>query len=108
MDNERAAFIAAMYREEPKRQPTQRVETPAGKSRKIRVGIVEYEVPTMAYVETLERLVAIQGVELVRQKRLLNSLLDDRVNTRNTLNRQSGAMRDVRAQMDTKIGRTME
>lgn len=108
MDDERAAFIATMYQEEPKRQLTKRVETPVGKSRKIRVGIVEYEVPTLAYVETLERLLAVQGAELAQQRRILSRLLDDHSNTRNTLSRQSSAMRDVRAQMDTKIGRTPE
>lgn len=80
MDDERANFIAAMYKKEPTSHLTPRVDAPIGKSRKIRVGIIEYEVPTVTYVETLERLVAMQGSELLQQKRLLKQLLSDRKN----------------------------
>ncbi len=76
MDDDRAALLGAMYQQPPSAARNGK-SAPAigGKTRRIRVGIVEYEVPTVEAVAHLEQIVAQQANEIAQQKRLLIRLL---------------------------------
>jgi hypothetical protein len=65
-----------------------------GKTRRIRVGIVDYEVPTVEAVVYLERLVAQQAHEIAQQKRLLAQVMSSLEQTQGFVRRQATRRRE--------------
>lgn len=90
-------LLAAMYTIDDK--PSQPVEQSNPRSRKIRVGIIEYEVPSMAYVQHLEQIVMQQANELARQQRALDRISALLYGTRNFLRRQTDPLQNRRTRM---------
>ena len=111
MDDEnedRAAVLSAMYQDDgdhPTRSTTRIADASVGRSRKIRVGIVEYEVPTPEYVQSLERLLQRQAVELAEQRQLITRLTAAVSQARHSYRSNAHALDAIRGELDKKIGR---
>lgn len=96
MDSE---LMAAMYHIDDA-DPTDAMIPPQDmRSRRIRVGIVEYEVPTVEYVRHLERLILRQANLLEQQRRMLERLAGGMHGTRNFVRRQAGGLADLRGDL---------
>jgi hypothetical protein len=105
MDEERDDLIASMYQSDDAetQQATQIEPSGFNRTRKIRVGIIEYEVPTIEYVHRLEILIASQGKMIERQKHMIDDLRGSVVSTRNFLRRQTSNMVEMREDLNQKI-----
>lgn len=107
MDFDRDELYAAMYNdeEEPEKTKEPSYIDPTGFSRtkKIRVGAVEYEVPTIEYVSRLEQLVLRQARVINQQKRHLERLEGFVLSTRNFIRRQTNRIAEIQTDLDGKI-----
>ena len=93
---DRDELLAAMYNDDAAPAPNMPLEQSGLRSRKIRVGIVEYEVPTMEWVRHLEQLVQHQADLLEQQRRSLDRLDGLLRGTRSFVRRQTDALSDLR------------
>ena len=91
---DREQLLAAMYNDEADVVKTTPIEQTGLRSRKIRVGIVEYEVPTMEYVHHLERLVTQQAETLTHLRRTNERITAMLYGTRNFVRRQTETVRN--------------
>ena len=98
-------FLTAMYQDD--QEPVQETGPidPAGfnHSRKIRVGIIEYEVPTLEYVARLEQLVARQQTTIDRLSRSVSRFHAMLLATRNATRKHSAAINEVANELTTKV-----
>ena len=72
------------------------------RTRFIRVGPIAYEVPTIEYVQTLERLLQRQQDVLDQQRRAIDRLQVMLQGTRNFVRSQSGVLGDLRHEIVRK------
>jgi hypothetical protein len=83
-NDNRAAILAAMYQDNEAEIDDDTIDddgyhhkpvTQAGaRTRRIRVGAIEYELPSIEYVQQLERTLAQQNDTLLQQRRLIDRL----------------------------------
>jgi hypothetical protein len=87
---DRTELLTAMYRDDAAETATQvPVEPGQQRSRKIRVGIIEYEVPTMEYMRHLEHIIAQQAQMLAQQRRLIARIESGAHTTRSFVRRHA-------------------
>ena len=91
-------LLAAMFSDDEVK-PSVPLEKSGARTRKIRVGIVEYEVPTLEWVRHLEQTVLHQADLLEQQRRELDRLGVMLRGTRNFIRRQTDAI-DTRRRTD--------
>jgi len=96
MDSE---LLAAMYHVDDDEHPGAMIQPQDMRSRRIRVGIIEYEVPTVEYVQHLERLILRQAGLLEQQRRMLERLAGSMHGTRDFIRRQAGGVADLRGEV---------
>lgn len=102
---QRAALLAAMYDSDDDQPDSPPIEPRSdSRTRKVRVGIIEYELPSIEYVMRLEQVVARQQATLDRQQRMINRMQVALANLRRVVNGQSKAMHEVYEELDTKLG----
>jgi hypothetical protein len=93
-------LLATMYDDDAVVVPP--VAAPVG-TRKIRVGIVEYEVPTVEYVRQLEQLLA-QQTQMINQHRRAIQRLDMLLHgTRKFVRRYGDTISDIQLDMIRKV-----
>lgn len=93
---DRDDLLAAMYNDDEAPAPKLPLEQGGLRTRKIRVGIVEYEVPTLEWVRHLEQLVQHQADMIEQQRRALDRLDALLRGTRNFVRRQTDNLFDLR------------
>jgi hypothetical protein len=91
---DREQLLAAMYNDPDPVAKATPIEQTGLRSRKIRVGIVEYEVPTVEYVQQLERLVTQQADLLTQHRRTIDRVTAMLYGTRNFVRRQAESLRN--------------
>ena len=91
------ALLAAMYNLEDEPKITVQPQDP--RSRRIRVGIVEYEVPTVEYLRQLEQIILRQADTLEQQRRAIERLTTAVHGTRKFVRHQSTHLSDIRAEL---------
>ena len=92
------ALLAAMY-DLDDAPPTTPVQPRDPRTRRIRVGIIEYELPTVEYVRQLEQLILRQADTLEQQRRALERLTTSVHGTRNFVRHQTNHLADMRAEL---------
>jgi hypothetical protein len=97
----REDLLAAMYDDDAPDMPTIPIDN--GISRRIRVGVIEYEVPTVDYVRRLEQIILQQAQTLEQQRRTINRIEGMLMGTRNYLRRHGDALSDLRYDMARKV-----
>lgn len=103
MEEDKTALLAAMYQDDDDQPSDTPVDQPGfNRSRKIRIGIVEYEVPTVEYVTRLEQVVMRQQHMIDQQRRLLARVQSSLSATRNAVRRQAITVHEV----SNQLGRT--
>lgn len=96
-------LMAAMYSDDDDAQPSSKPIDPGNlRTRKIRVGIVEYEVPTPDYVRHLEQLVLQQAHNMQLMQREMARLRVELHGTRHFVNRQSDNIADLRRDLTSR------
>src|SRR6185437_13831020 len=99
MDIDRDQLLAAMYNSEEPDEVQKFREPEEGigfsRTRKIKVGIIEYEVPTVEYVNRIELMITQQARVIEMQKRQIDRLKGAIVATRNFIRRQTGRIADL-------------
>lgn len=96
-------LLAAMYADDETPQPTNKpVEAGNARTRKIHVGVVQYEVPTKEYMQYLEQLVMRQAQTIEQMQREMTRLRTDMHGTRNFLVKQNNNLADVRRELATR------
>ena len=108
MDLDRAAVVSAMYQtddDDETASPDSRalVTGRTGHTRRIRVGAVEYEVPSVEYVQQLEQMVAQQVQTVLQQRRLIDRMASMLLKTRHSQVGHMRAMDDLRRELAKKI-----
>lgn len=100
--DDRSTMIAAMYADDPSpKRPATTIETPGfSRTRKIRIGAIEYEVPTVEYVSRLEQLISAQARRLEQQQQTIDRLYSSLSATRAHANRLSGALNSLQGHLD--------
>jgi hypothetical protein len=99
----RAARLAAMYLDdEPAMAARQPVVAFASRSRKIRVGAIEYEVPTLAYVEQLEQTLARQRQSVEQFQVLIERLVTSLMRARTSQTKFERELLDLRRELGKK------
>src|SRR5262245_32549881 len=86
---DRNDLLATMYQDDESTAAPVPIDQGDQRSRKIRVGIIEYEVPTMAYVRHLEQIITQQAQMLTQHRRSILRLENTARGTRNFINRQA-------------------
>ncbi len=106
MDYDRDELLAAMYNsDEPEKQTTKEPDEGIGfsRTRKIKVGIIEYEVPTVEYVNRLELMVMQQARVIETQRRQMERIKGSIMTTRNFIRRQTGRIADMQMELEGKV-----
>jgi hypothetical protein len=104
MDQDRSTMLAAMYQNtEPVNSHAPTINPTATRSRRIRVGAVEYEVPSLEYVQRLEQAMHRQDQMLRQQRILLDRVTALLTKSRTSQQGHSRAMDDLRREMTKKI-----
>lgn len=96
-------LLAAMYDPDSEDTDNAPVEPHDSRTRKIRVGIIEYEVPTVEYVMRLEQIIARQQATLDRQHRTIARLQVMLAGLRRVMRSQAHAMNEVYDELDSKL-----
>lgn len=97
-------LLAAMYMDSDEPAKVVQAGGTSNRTRKIRVGIIEYEVPSAEYVEYLEQAITTQQRAINRLQQDVDRMSAAMLSTRRFLRRQSGTIRELHAELDTKIG----
>jgi hypothetical protein len=106
MELDRAAVLSAMYQDDDDDETDDTQRTPMGLGghiRRIRVGAVEYEVPSVEYVQQLEHMVAQQVQTMLQQRRLIDRMASMLLRTRHSQQTHLHAMEDLRRELAKKI-----
>jgi hypothetical protein len=98
-------FLNTMYQSDDEPVAETSPIDPAGfnHSRKIRVGIIEYEVPTLEYVARLEQLIARQQGTIDRLNRSVARFHAMLLATRNATRHQAAAINEMATELTTKV-----
>jgi hypothetical protein len=106
-DYDRAELLSAMYQDDEVENKASDVSPidPTGfnRTRRIRVGIVEYQVPTVEYVSRLEQLIAQQARTIEQQKRSIERLEGFVLSTRNFIRRQTSRIQEIQTDLESKV-----
>ena len=106
---DRDKILSLMYNDEPESDETvagseeKLVVSTYSRTKKVRVGAIEYEVPSVEYVARLESLLLRQGALLEKQRREIERLEQFMVGTRNFIRRQTSKIADLQEGLDNKI-----
>lgn len=107
MDIDHAAVVSAMYQtdddDEASSENRVLVNARTGHTRRIRVGAVEYEVPSVEYVQQLEQMVAQQVQTVLQQRRLIDRIASMLLKTRHSQVGHMRAMDELRRELAKKI-----
>lgn len=97
-------LLAAMYSDDIEAPTTTHnpIEPSNLRTRKIRVGVVEYEVPTKEYMRHLEQMVMQQAQTIEQMRREMTRLRTDLHGTRVYLYRQNDHLSDMRRELTTR------
>lgn len=103
-EDDRHALLAALYGEEPEKKKNVHIEpTGFSKTRKVYVGAISYELPTVDYVTRLEMMVTNQA-KLINQMQQSISKLENMANkTRKFIRGQTGRITEMQHELDQKI-----
>jgi len=93
-------LLAAMYDQDAEKAIAIQPRDP--RIRRIRVGIVEYEVPTLEYVRQLEQLILRQADTLEQQRRAIERLTTSMHGTRSFVRHQTNHLSDIRAELQRR------
>jgi len=112
MDDDRAALLAAMYDDDTEETSDQNTEQKteadllsAKRSRRIVMGAVAFDVPTVEYVALLEARVAQQERVIINHARNLKRLEILLSALRNVVRRNVNTLGDVSRDLDNKLDR---
>lgn len=103
---DRDAVYAAMYgKMEPEKKTDVHIVDPAGfnRTRKIIVGAIPYEVPTVAYVARLEQIVMRQNILIRRLEQEMNAMQKFVNGTRKFIKGQTKHINEIQHELDNKI-----
>lgn len=90
--------------DEPEVRPDVHIDVSAfARTRKIRVGIIEYEVPTVEYVARLEQLIADQARLIDKQKGEILRLGGFMNSTRSFIRRQTSRVAEMQNSLEGKL-----
>ncbi len=105
MNMDKDELIALMYRDEPKKETTNQTQINSGfsRTRKIRVGAIEYEVPTVEYMNRLEQLVVHQAKTVEELLQRIDRLNITVISTRNFIRRQTNRLNEMQNDLSGKI-----
>lgn len=101
-------LLAAMYNDDGDTPVTTTSKEPASisgfsRTRKIKVGIIEYEVPTVEYVNRLEQMINQQALLLDQQKQQIERLKGFVTSTRSFIRRQTNRLVEIQTDLDGKL-----
>jgi len=99
----REDLLSAMYDDDDGNATERAVPLNNSDSRRIRVGIIEYEVPTIDYVRRLEQLIVQQAQMLEQQRRVIARVEGMLLGTRNFVRRHGETLNDLRFDMTHKV-----
>jgi hypothetical protein len=99
--SDRDDLLATMYDDEVV-VPVAPLDVTPG-TRKIRVGIAEYEVPTVEYVRQLEQLLTQQSHMITQLRHAMHRMESLHHGTRSYVRRYGDAIGDIRAQLLRKV-----
>ena len=104
-DFDRNELLAAMYYDDGEEEKNAVEIEPSGfnRIRKIRVGIVEYEVPSVEYVNRIEQMLAKQARLIEHQRHQIERLQGYMLSTRNFLRRQSSNLVQMQEDIQNKM-----
>jgi hypothetical protein len=104
--DDNSSLLSAMYQDddtEPQTKPTPTQPSGSGRTRKVRVGVVEYELPTVGYVTRLEQMLLRQQHTLDMQQRAITRLQNSLVSASNLIRRHGNATADLREELSHKV-----
>lgn len=103
MTEDHTAMLAAMYQADE--QPQDAIDDASGidRTRRIRVGVVEYEVPTVGYLQQLEQVLTQHGNILQQQRRAVDRLLKLLRSARSLQQNTVHEIDDLRRELNRKI-----
>lgn len=102
--SDRDDLFASMYDDDMQAAP--KPIDPAPGTRRIKVGIIEYEVPTVEYVRQLEHLLVQQAHMLDQQRRAIHRIETLLHGTRNFVRRHGDVIGDMRSELTRKVDHT--
>ena len=88
-------LLAMMYSDEAT-VPTVATEASTARTRTIKVGIIEYEVPTVEYMRFLEATIAQQAYTIDQHRHAIERIQTLLQGTRGYVRRHAGALDDIR------------
>jgi hypothetical protein len=104
--DDRSAVLAAMYQDDDDPAAAdQPINTNRARTRKIRVGIIEYEVPTVEYTQQLETMIQHHARVIERQQRLIDRMAAMLNKSRSGQQGHLRQLDDLRLELSKKIGR---
>jgi hypothetical protein len=105
--DDRSAVLAAMYQEDDPAAITDLKPNTnmSHRSRKIRVGAIVYDVPTIEYVQQLENMMLHQTQTVERLQRVIDRLTAMLSKSRNNQQGQTRQLDDLRRELGKKITR---
>lgn len=101
--DDRSTMLATMYQTDAEATSSSVPLNPQMRTRKIRVGAVEYEVPSVDYMNRLEQAIQRQAQELQQQRKLLDRVTALVTNARSSQHGYGRAMAELRQEMNKKI-----
>ena len=111
MNDDQADILAAMYGDPPEKpgpaplKPLDAISGDTRKSRRVVMGAVKYDVPTVEYVDTLERRITQQDRLIIQQTRTIRRLELSLIALTNSVRRTGGSLTDVSRELSNKIDR---
>lgn len=103
MDSDRSTLLATMYQDDGPPSSAHPPINTSNRSRRIRVGTVEYEVPSVEYVQQLEHVILQQGRVIEQHQRLIDRLIGLSSKSRQAQKNSMREMVDLRRAMSTKL-----
>jgi hypothetical protein len=104
MTTDRGTILSTMYQDDE--DVTTGAHPPlglSGRTRRIRVGAIEYEVPTVEYVRQLEQTLIRHSRAMEHQQRLIERLVATLSKTNHSHQGQTREMEELRREMSRKI-----
>lgn len=106
MEYDQSELLAAMYQSDDDPAPQSELQFDSAgftRSRKLRIGAIVYEVPTVDYVNRLERLIVTQARTIERQQNELGRLSHFVIATRNFIRRQTLHISEMQRSLEGKV-----
>ena len=108
MSDSQSAILAGMYDTEEKKpddQPNIDMHLGVRKIRRISFGAIKYDVPTLDYVEVLERKLAAQERIITTQSRILRRLENSIGQMKSAIKRYGGDIHEFSKDLENKLDR---